>query len=232
MERPDLKLHEILLSENVCEEFHKTYDNDKNFNSWLRNFLPEVEDCKNMKQNNPWHIYNVLDHILHSVEEINKQTEDLPYEDRKLLAYTMFLHDIGKPACHLTRMKDGKMIDSFFKHNIESRNITYRSAYYFDFNINEIDIIAKLVEKHDIFMFIKEFDIPSEHLSHWRKLTPGLIEREIEDLNSIGNGAKYFDYLVKIGIADNRAQNPEMAGESLHMLKSCQKMLAEREMTK
>ena len=35
--------------------------------------MPQVEDCKNQEQNNPWHKYNVLDHILHSVEEMNKQ---------------------------------------------------------------------------------------------------------------------------------------------------------------
>ena len=75
------KLNEILLAENVVEEFHKNYVGE--FKVWLDNLIPEIEACQNQQQNNPWHKYNVLDHILHSVEEMNKQTLDMPDEDRK-----------------------------------------------------------------------------------------------------------------------------------------------------
>ena len=115
-------LKDILLSENVLSDFYNNYKGE--FKNWLLEILPEIEDCRNQQQNNPWHKYNVLDHILHSVEEMNKQTKDFK-EDRLMLATTMFLHDIGKPECHISRIVDGKPRDSFFNHNIASEKIAF-----------------------------------------------------------------------------------------------------------
>ena len=70
-------LDNILLSDDVTNEFYKNYDN-KDFKTWILSILPEIEDCKNQQQDNPWHIYSVLNHILHSVEEMNKQTKNMP----------------------------------------------------------------------------------------------------------------------------------------------------------
>ena len=60
-------LDNILLSDYVVDEFKSEYNNNLEFRLWLLGILPEIEDCEKQKQNNPWHIYNVLDHILHSV---------------------------------------------------------------------------------------------------------------------------------------------------------------------
>ena len=95
-------LDSILLNDNVVQEFYKHYK-ETGFHKWLLNLLPEVEACRNLKQDNPWHIYNCLDHILHSVEQMNNQTKGLNHEERRMLAYTMFLHDMGKPECYLRR---------------------------------------------------------------------------------------------------------------------------------
>ena len=70
------KLDEILLSENVRDNFHSSYNGE--FKVWLDSLLPEIEKCASQKQDNPWHVYNCLDHILYSVEEMNKQTKKLP----------------------------------------------------------------------------------------------------------------------------------------------------------
>ena len=86
------KLDSILLSSNVVDNFYKEYNGE--FQNWILGILPELEDCKNRNQDTPWHIYSVLDHILHSVEEMNKQTEHLDNNVRRMLAYIMFLHDI------------------------------------------------------------------------------------------------------------------------------------------
>ena len=55
-------LDKILLSENANEEFNFNYKNLQ-FKNWLLEILPEVEKCKNLKQDNPWHIYDCLEHI-------------------------------------------------------------------------------------------------------------------------------------------------------------------------
>lgn len=214
----------ILLSNNVVNNFYKEYKNNSEFKQWLDVFLPEINACEMQVQNNPWHKYNVLGHILHSVEEMNKQTLELDYNTRRMLAYTMLLHDIGKPTSHIVRMKDGKPIDSFFNHNIKSHEIAKRVLPKLQFESNEIEIILKLVYKHDIFMFIKDF--PTDN-PHWRTLTPEVIKSEIADLNSVENGKQLMKYLIMVGRSDNLAQNEKMTPPSLRMLAKMDKMLEE-----
>lgn len=216
-------LNKILLSANVVEDFHKAYTNEE-FKNWLLIILPEVEDCKNQQQDNPWHKYNVLDHILHSVEEINKLTTNLEYETRRMLAYTMFYHDIGKPACHIRRFGKsyGRMIDSFFGHNIKSEEIAKRTLSIFEFNEKEKQIICKLVNKHDFFINVSEFPTQNKFKT---PLSLDLINKQIEQFNEIGNGLQLFKYLVMVSRADNLAQNEKMTFAPLRMLDKIENML-------
>jgi len=216
-------LESILLSDNVVDLFYENFKNNRNFREWLDKYLPEIADCEAQQQNNPWHIYNVLKHILVSVEKINEQTKSFPEQIRKRLSYTMLLHDIGKPECHITREKDGKMIDSFFNHNIASEKVARRFLKELNFQQSEIDIIAKLVNKHDIFMFIKDF---KHNNKYWRYLDYSLINDEIAVFNSVGDGKDLLSQLIMVGRSDNLAQNPQMTAESLRMLDKFERMLS------
>lgn len=215
-------LDKIILSDEVVQNFYHELKNNKNFAKWLNENLPEILDCENQQQNNPWHKYNVLGHILHSIEQMNKQTQGMEFAERRLLAYVMLFHDIGKPASHIVREKDGKMIDSFFNHNIKSMETAKKRLHLFGFSEEEIGVICKLVYKHDIFMFIKDFPTSNPH---WRRLSDKLMEEEIEDLSEVGDGEKLLKYLIMVGRADNLAQNEKMTGESLAMLDKFDNML-------
>lgn len=208
-------LDKILLSDNVVELFYNEYENNSGFKIWLNHLIPEVENCESQEQNNPWHKYNVLGHILHSVEAMNKLSKNKEFSERKMLAYIMFLHDIGKPECHIERIKDGEKIDSFFNHNIASERIARRVLPSLDFNDNEVEIMSKLINKHDIFMFIR---LHSTNNPYHRVLNNDLIQEEINDLNSIGNGQHWLSNLVLVGRSDNLAQNEEMTGSALELL--------------
>jgi hypothetical protein len=216
-------LDEILLSDDVVKNFFEHYSNT-DFREWLLNVLPEVADCEKQQQDNPWHIFDCLNHILTSVSNINAQTKDLPDNIRRMLSYVMFYHDIGKPACHIRRFGKiyGREVDSFFGHNLKSEEIAKRTLSYFGFNNNEIKIMLKLINKHDIFMFIRMNDDGNEH---HRVLSNDLLMEEIEDLNSVGEGKTLLRYLIKIGRSDNRAQNPQMTKPSLKMLDCMDQML-------
>ena len=216
------QLDNILLSDNVVDNFYNAYNNNRDFRKDIDTHIPEINLCEKQQQNNPWHKYNVLSHILHSVDAINNQTNNLNKNERRLLAYVMFFHDIGKPKCHIERLKDGKKIDSFFNHNIESAKIAKQHAKELGFDKKDEKILEKLVFKHDIFMFIKDFPTTNPH---WRQLTPNLIKDEIDDLNSVGDGYKLMQFLIMIGRADNLAQNEKMTKESLVMLDKIDKML-------
>lgn len=220
------RLDEIILSDNVKDRFYQALE-DKAFVRWLEENLPEILICHNTPQNNPWHIYDVLGHILKSVEAINSQTKGMPENERRLLAFVMLFHDIGKPQTKIQRMKNGQLIDSFFNHNVESERIAKERLGGLGFNEEEIKTIAKLVYKHDIFMFIKAS--PSDN-PHWRALTPQLIEEEIADLSSCGDGEKLLRWLVMIGRSDNLAQNPQMIAESLQLVDLFDKMIDQRDL--
>ena len=215
-------LDEILLSKNVVEEFKKSMQNT-DFANWIVSVVPEIIDCANLNQDNPWHIYNCLNHILHSVDEMNKQTEGLDLKERRLLAYTMFYHDIGKPAVHIRRYSKlyKREVDSFFNHNIKSAEIVRKSADKFGFSEEEINLIEKLVLEHDMFMFITEDD----DLNPYHKvLSEKLIKDKIDELSQFGDGKKHMLYLIMIGRADNKAQNPDMTENSLRLLDKMEKM--------
>ncbi len=215
-------LDEILLSKNVIEEFKKAMQNTV-FANWLVDVIPEVIDCANLNQDNPWHIYNCLNHILHSVDEMNKQTEGLDFKDRKLLIYTMFYHDLGKPATHIRRYSKlyKREVDSFFNHNIKSAEIVRKTADRFGFNEDEINLIEKLVLEHDMFMFITE---ENDFNPHHKVLSEELIKDKIEELSQFGDGQKNMLYLIMVGRADNKAQNPKMTINSLKLLDKMENM--------
>lgn len=209
-------LDRVLLSASPVDNFYKMYSQGE-FKTWLLGVLPEVEDCKNLKQDNPWHIYGCLDHILHSVEEINKLTGNLPQETRRMLAYTMFLHDIGKPSCHLRRYskKYGREIDSFFNHNLASKKVAERVLSKLRFSDEEKCAMEMFIEMHDIFMFIT---LKDDGNKFHHVLTPEYLDSEIQKLDKVGDGKTLMKYLVLVGIADNKAQNPQMTKDSLHLL--------------
>jgi hypothetical protein len=222
-------LNKILLSNNVVEDFYKEYNSNHEFKNWLDKTIPEIELCEKQQQNNPWHKYNVLGHILHSVEAINKQTLGMNENERKMLAYTMLFHDIGKPEKHITREKDGKVIDSCFNHNIASERIAKEHLPNLGFSEQETNVIAKLVNKHDIFMFIKDFKTQNPY---WKVLTEDLVKDEIEDLNQVGEGKTLMRWLVMVGRADNLSQNEKMTAESLRLLEKFDLILDKLEQTK
>ncbi|MBE5746470.1 MAG: hypothetical protein E7359_04225 [Clostridiales bacterium] len=217
-------LDNILLSENVCEKFNNEYDKNLEFRNWVLSLLPELEDCKKLNQDNPWHIYSVLNHILHAIEEMNKQTKNLDYNTRRMLAYTMFFHDIGKPECRIRRYSKlyKKEIDSFFNHNLASKKIAHRVLLDLDFCKKETEIIEKLIEDHDIFMFIT---LKEDGNKFHNVLTKDYLKSIIKDLNKIDNGEKLMKYLIMVGRADNKSQNPKMTKDALKLLDVMDEML-------
>lgn len=213
---PDLDwdLTQPLLADDVCDSFWLEYNWGLCFKNEIDKYIPEVAACFTQKQRGDWHIYNVMGHILHSVEEMNKLTAGFSESERKLLAFTMFFHDLGKPEYHKVKRKNGKLCDSFKGHNIGSEKIAGRLLKKLKFSEEEKKIILTLVREHDVFL--KFADEPTED---WQvKPTAEIMKNYIEELGAYGDGRKIFDYLILVGIADNKAQNPEMTKAPLEMI--------------
>jgi len=200
-------LDKILLSDKVLENFYNEYKHNVDFRDWLDTTIPDIKKCMEREQNSPWHIYNVLDHILYSVEGINRMSRHLEYNERRKLAYTMLFHDIGKPDTYVFRKNKG----TFYGHHLRSCEITKKLLPIMGFNEGECREILALIYKHDAFIPVSNGQV---------ELNEKFINNQIEYFNKFGDGNKLMGYLIMVSKSDNYAQNPEMVWHSLDVLKA------------
>lgn len=100
--------------------------------------IPELKPAVGFDQNNPHHLYDVWEHTIRGVENI----EAIP-----LLKLTMLLHDTGKP---LTMTLDEKGISHYYGHPDKSAEIAGRVAERLRLDRNTADNLVTLVRAHDI----------------------------------------------------------------------------------
>ncbi len=113
----------------------------------LEYLIPEFVACYNTKQNNPYHVYNVADHIMHTVENV---------KNTSILRWTMLLHDIGKPQ---KRTTDNDGIDHFYGHQQVSAEYANVILNRLRFDKEAIKKITNLIHYHDIGIFDTERSI-------------------------------------------------------------------------
>jgi tRNA nucleotidyltransferase (CCA-adding enzyme) len=128
-ERIQDEINKILCSDHPEYLLHYTF-------KLLSYIIPELLDCFKCDQNNPYHIYTVGVHILHSLKYI---------EQTLYLRLTMLLHDIGKPSCKTT---DENGIDHFYRHSEVSSDMA-------------VDILKKL--KYDNLTIMRVRDLILYH---------------------------------------------------------------------
>lgn len=132
-------------SERIRDEITKILisQNPMHFN-WLhetgllKHIIPEFLMCYETEQNNPYHVYNVSEHILHTVENVGSSS---------ILRWTMLLHDIGKPPQKTT---DEKGIDHFYGHQGVSAAMANVILNRLRFDKESIKKIINLIIHHDI----------------------------------------------------------------------------------
>lgn len=130
--------------ERVLEELNKMLISDKpdiirdlHELNLLRFILPEVERCFGEPQRNKYHIYDVGEHIM---QTLNNTPKDL------ILRWAALLHDVGKPCCPSV---DANGIIHFYGHHRESRRIAVDVLHRYHMPSDAIKDIAMLVENHD-----------------------------------------------------------------------------------
>lgn len=98
--------------------------------------IPELKPAFDCVQNNPWHIYNVYDHIIHAVDAAPKD---------EIIRLTMLLHDIGKPSVKTT---DEKGIDHFKFHAPVGADIAKKVLKRFKASNEVYDKVTTLIHYH------------------------------------------------------------------------------------
>lgn len=100
-------------------------------------FIPEILPSVCMRQNNPYHCYDVWEHTAVAVQNADKCT---------LVRLTMLFHDIGKPACH-TVSEDG--VSHFYAHAQIGAQMAENIMKRLRFDKNTTQLVIRLIQLHD-----------------------------------------------------------------------------------
>lgn len=117
------------------------------------------ENVFNCQQNSRFHRYGLFKHILCTIENASNSEGNFDETQKKILKWTMFLHDIGKPYVKVIA-EDGT--ESFAGHDDKSVELSKDILNRFYFNEEEKELILKLVKYHD--RFINEGEITDDNM--------------------------------------------------------------------
>ncbi len=183
----------IFMDENVSYFLPKITQQDV----FARHF-PELfvyneygENLFNCQQNTQYHRYSVFHHIVASIENANVTEISIADWQKKLIKWTMFLHDIGKPYVK-TVSEDG--VESFAGHDEKSVDLAEKILSRFYFNDEEKRIILTLIKYHD--KYLNEEEITQENLTFLAK--------------ELNNDRELFYLLINVKDADAKAKSTEV----------------------
>ncbi len=129
----------------LCDKPSKLIKENENY---FFKLIPELKKCKGFNQNNPWHIYDVYEHILHVIDDVRN---DL------VLRITALFHDVGKPYVY---KEDNNHIGHFYNHWNKSNEIFLKFAKKYNLDKKLINQISNLIIYHDM-----NLDIETKELS-------------------------------------------------------------------
>lgn len=99
--------------------------------------LPELADCKDLKQENPHHRYDVYDHIINSLDNIRPELH---------LRLIMLMHDLGKLK---TKTIDKSGICHFYGHQAVSAKIAEKILHRLRYDNKISKKVLCLIKCHD-----------------------------------------------------------------------------------
>lgn len=99
--------------------------------------IPELEPCIGFEQNNPYHVYDIYDHIAHAVA--NYRGPDIS------IKMALLLHDVGKPECYSEDENGGH----FYGHSVPSMRIAKDVMDRLKFDNKTKQEVVDLVLYHD-----------------------------------------------------------------------------------
>ena len=108
-----------------------------NYSDVITTIIPELAPCVGFEQNNPYHQYNVYDHIAHAVT--NYKGNDIS------IKVALLLHDIGKPQCYTEDERGGH----FHGHGVPSHDIADGVMKRMRFDNKTRNEVLDLVLYHD-----------------------------------------------------------------------------------
>ncbi len=182
----------VFLDENISYFLPKITQQDV----FMRHF-PELfvyneygENLFNCQQNSKYHRYSVFHHIVSSIENANVTEISIADWQKKIIKWTMFLHDIGKP--YVKKVSDDGA-ESFAGHDDKSVELADIILNRFNFTDDEKRIILTLIKYHDKYLNIEE--VTQENLTFLAK--------------ELNNDRELFYLLINVKDADAKAKSTE-----------------------
>lgn len=117
------------------------------------------------EQKNPHHCYDLMNHVLYTVDEMNLKISEIK-TSIDLLRTAAFFHDIGKP--NVAVEKENRLV--FYGHAKRSAEISEDLLSKLGYKADEIQLISFYISHHDDFI---SFVLPTEK---YDKENPYLIE--------------------------------------------------------
>ena len=130
-ERVHDELVKMLLGNNILDVL-------LSYSDVISFIIPELGRCIGFEQNNPYHCYNVYDHIAHAVSAYKGTNPKV------LLA--LLLHDIGKPLCYTEDERGGH----FHGHAEISADMAERILTNLKFDNDTKHTVVELIRAHDM----------------------------------------------------------------------------------
>lgn len=151
------------------------------------------ENVINCLQNSSYHRYGVFKHILTTIEEVGKYNKTIGDSHRKILNWTMLLHDIGKPYVKVVN-ENGN--ESFAGHDEMSVDLSEGILDRFSFTEEEKHLILTLIKYHDKFLnegevIYDNLKTLAEELSNKRELFYMLID--VKDADAAAKSIEVYN---------------------------------------
>ena len=150
------KLLQNIASERIVIELNKLIMGDAVFELLtdhlpvIFEIIPELEPTAGVEQNNSYHCFDVLTHILKSVDAAPKNL---------IIRLTMLLHDIGKPHCY-TESEDG--IGHFYGHQQKGSDMARDILARLKYDKDMIKTVTELILYHD-----QDIEPRCKHIKRW-----------------------------------------------------------------
>ena len=184
---------QILADENVAQILREL-----SMNRVFMSHFPEFyvynrygENVFNCSQNSPYHRYDLFKHITTTIEEVGKNSQTLGEAKRRLLNWTMLLHDLGKTYVKVI-LEDGR--DSFAGHEDKSYELSIDILNRFNFTEEEKNTMLKLIKYHD--KYLNEGELTYANLKFLAE--------------ELGNSKEKFELLLMVKDADAAAKSIEV----------------------
>jgi tRNA nucleotidyltransferase (CCA-adding enzyme) len=135
-ERIRIEFDKLLMADHAVEVLGK-------YSDVIAVFLPEIRDSFGFDQQNPFHCYDVWEHILHAVAAA---PADL------VVRLAALLHDVGKPSCFI--VKDGW--GHFYGHEAVSADMAGAALRRLKYDNRTIDAVTELISVHGTVFNLSE----------------------------------------------------------------------------